>query len=289
MGKSQFYIRNDSAFELLIYKKYLKLDNGLYSTAENKKYIGQLSYYFRDCPDVRAKFKNVTYEKESLEKLFNFYYACTHAETKFQKKTSKMTVETGALAGISVTTISFSGGGLKYMVDASFEPSVSFSAGLFLDIVLPRNQGKWSICNELNYTSYKVNGRYDEYESADNYRVTYTKLGYSYLKMKNMLRYKYPIGNKFIYMNVGPSIGVVVGETNYKRVESKFYSEERIQEGVAFEDTRKYEFGFDIGIGIKYKKYSMEIRYERGNGMSDIMQLVSRTNNLFFLLGYRFK
>ena len=40
---------------------------------------------------------------------------------------------------------------------------IADTMGLFLDIALPRYQGKWSICNELIFTSFKVSATHTEY------------------------------------------------------------------------------------------------------------------------------
>jgi hypothetical protein len=103
-----------------------------------------------------------------------------------------------------------------------------------------------------------------------------------------MIRYKYPVGNMFVYVNAGISNAFSVDETNYKRVESKFYSEDRIDEDLAMTHVRKHEQGYIIGAGVKYNKLSLEIRYEGANGMSEHKGLTSSVKRYFFMLGYKF-
>lgn len=125
-------------------------------------------------------------------------------------------------------------------------------------------------------------------QSENGYEHTFTTIGYTYLKMNNMLRFKYPIGRLQVYSNVGISNGFAIKEINYRKKETKLYAMERVVEDKAINDTRKYEQGYLLGLGIILKKYNLEIRYEKGNGMSDYNGLKSSTSRFNFLLGYRF-
>jgi hypothetical protein len=295
--REQFYIKQDSSFELLIYKKYIKKREPIKELEsnvliyENKKYLGQLTVYLNDCPDIQAKLKKTEYSKESMEKLFLFYYNCTSSGTQFHYETVKPYVEIGMLAGLSLTSVKFNGTSNVYLVNTDYNQSGNFSAGLFFDIVRPRNQGKWSICNELIFSSFKVTGSFNDYVDEDEYTITSTKFEYSYLKMNNMVRFKYPVGSLFVYLNAGMSNGYAISGANNKKKEIKFYTTERVETGKALDFTRKYEQGFILGLGTKFKNYSFEIRNERGNGIaksSKVFDLKSPTNRYYFFLGYRF-
>ncbi|MCK4664318.1 MAG: hypothetical protein KAT68_15725 [Bacteroidales bacterium] len=288
-GKENFYIKQNMEYDLLVYKKYLKKQKGKNVITENKKYTGQLMLYLHDCPSIQSKLRNTEYNQKSMENLFLFYYDYTQSKIEFQKKTEKISTEIGVLTGVSLTSLEFrSKYYYTYLVNADYSQSVNFSTGLFFNVILLRNQGKWSICNELIFTSYKVEGRYNYFENENNYSIINTEFEYSYLKMNNMGRFKYPIGSLFVYLNAGISNGFAISETNYEKIESKVYSIEKIGEGKVMDDTRKYEQGYILGLGTKFKKYSFEIRYEKGNGMSEYTCLNSLTVRYYFLFGYRF-
>lgn len=287
-GIENFYIKQNEKFELLEYKMYFKNQGKNHIITENKKFIGQLVLYFNDCPSINSKLKDLRYFKKSLYKLFRFYYKCTKMEVIFLKKPEKISTEFGALAGVSISSIKFRSDSYDYLINVDFPSSVNFSTALFFNIILPRNQGKWSICNELFFCSYNVKGRYNDYVNEDKYTITDTELGYSYLKMNNMLRFKYPIKKLFIYFNAGISNGIAISEMNYRKIETKFYSNESIEEKRAINGTRKYEQRFILGLGTKFNNYSIEMRYEKGNGISDWMNLGSTTNSVFLLFGYKF-
>lgn len=287
-GRENFYIKQDTTFDLLVYKKYVDKQDDGNAIRENGLFINQLSHYLQSCPSIQVKLADTKYSKKSLERLFSYYYDYTKFEKSFQKKTEKLAVEIGALAGISVTRLKFHGDAFAYLVNGNYPSSSNFSTGLFLNIILPRTQRKWSINNELVFTSYKMNGYYNDYKNDNQYTLYYTKLGYSYLKMYNMLRFTLPIQSLFCYLNAGISNGIVVSESNYLKQEATFYTTKTIEESKALNDSRKHEQGYILGIGIKYKKYLLDIKYEKGNGMSENTALNSSTDTYYFLLGYRF-
>jgi hypothetical protein len=284
-GMVYFYIRQDTSYELLLYKKYLNMEGENSVIKENKAYLGQLNLYLQDCPGIEARLNKTTYKQSDLNNLFKFYYESTKSEIYFKKNVERVTAETGLLAGVSLTSLNFSGS--SYLTETDFNLSVNFSAGLYCDLILPRNQRKWSINNELFLSTYDVTGTYKN-GAPDNYTQVTTELGYTYLKLNNLVRFKYPVGHSYLYLNVGISNGIVLKETNYKNVFTKFYSSETTEEGVAIDDTRKYEQGLIIGSGFKTGRYSLEARYEIGTGMSKFIDITGRTHRIFLMLGFRF-
>ncbi len=288
IGNDQFYVKIDGKHELLLYKKYLKIQDGADVAAENKKYLGQLAFYLKGCTEIPIKLRDTRYSKSSIKDLFLLYYSCTESEFEFMKKKETVKVEFGVLAGASVTNIEFRGDEFEYLVNPDFSQSVDFSTGVFVDLILPGNQEKWSIYNELAFTSYESEGRFDDIVNDEHYTYYFTTFGYSYLKLNNMIRFNYPIGGGRIFFNVGISNGLAISETNYRKREIRFYATESVEEELGLYVTRKYEQAYILGLGAKYKKFSIELRQQKGNGMSDYTALNSISSSYHFLLGFRF-
>jgi len=288
LGRDYFYIKGESGYDLLLYKKYVKKNDGSPKIIESKKYAGQLTLYLNDCEAIQDKLTRVSYKKKSLSDLFESYYKCTGSELTFEKEIDKGHAEIGLLAGASYTTVKFTSAGFPHLVNGGFNTSVNPTFGLFLDLILPRNQGKLSIYNELQYASYEVSGEYESIVDENESSSTTTDIGASYIRINNLIRYKYPVGKLFLFANGGISNGFAVSQKNYIRRESIFYSDEKLFEGEAIEDPRKIETGFIVGTGLKGEKLSFELRYENGNGFSRIISLSHVDNRYFFLIGYRF-
>ena len=136
------------------------------------------------------------------------------------------------------------------------------------------------------YTSYNVAGHYVRFTNGSDYAYIDTEFGYSYLKLNNMLRFRYPVNQFFLYANAGISNGWTIRENNYGREELMSLSIGRVNEGQALAATRKYEQGYLAGLGTQFKRYSLEIRYERGNGISAYSRLNSTTKRFYLSLKY---
>lgn len=287
--KEQFYIKIDTTFHLLIHKKYTKIDRGLKNIIENNKFQGQLIYYLENCPSVGSKAKNAQYNKRSLEKLFLSYYACSQSVPKFHKKVEKVSFTFGILAGISSTKVNFGGDTYSnFLISTNFPTSQNITGGLFFNLILARNQKKWSIYNDLIYRSYKIRGHYETIQNENVYRLIDDNIEFSYLKINNMLRFTHPVKNDlFIFVNTGFSNGFVVKKINSRREKSFFYSTITKRAEPAIKSIRKHEIGYLLGLGAYFKQFSVEMRVERGNGMSNIGRLSSKVTSYYLLLGYK--
>lgn len=288
IGNENFYIKQDSLFELLVYRKYLKSINGDLKKAENKRYINQLALYLNNCPSINQKIKNLSYTESSLTKLFENHYKCINDLPQYQKKQERVSFGTGVVGGVTRTDLDFKSKDFYYVANTTFNNSINFSKGLFLDIIFPKRHGRWSIYNELLVTNFDVSGEYIKIKNENDYSVTTSNIRYTYLKMYNMIRFHYPFGKFQVFINGGISRGLAMDAYAERETESFYYGEENLVVDLAIPESRNIEQGIQIGIGCKYKKLSFEARYENGNGMSTLQNLKSTTNRFHFLLGYRF-
>jgi len=65
-GKDNLYIKQNECFDLLVYKKYLKIYEGASVVLENKKYTGQLTVYLQDCQQILSKIYSTAYQKNII-------------------------------------------------------------------------------------------------------------------------------------------------------------------------------------------------------------------------------
>ncbi|MEH0157717.1 outer membrane beta-barrel protein [Limibacter armeniacum] len=287
-----FYIvQNDSTYKLLIYKKYLSKQNSRQLTrnviAENKKYQGQLRFYFQDLPSIHKRVNQTEYTRKSMEELFQEYYLKSHPEAVQANKPQKNTTDLYIVAGAGLSSLALEGEMFRELPQNL--NTVSYFAGVSLDISLPRNLAKWSINNELTLNNYNYKGNYKDYTNEDRYIITDSEIDYTYLRIANMVRYRFGIkNNRFFYINVGVSNGFAVIAKNTSLTNNRYYSTNTIEEGKAIAETRRLEQGYLIGLGTKFGKYLIETRFEQGNGMSAYSFGKSTTTHGSLLLGYQF-
>jgi len=280
-GKEHFFITNNSAMELLFFKRYLKKDEqGHLTVAQNRKYVGQLTIYLQNCSSIQSKLAELKYERNDMVRLFQYYYKCTNTKmTSENKAVSKN--EFGVLAGVSFTKLTFFDG-MPYFDEVDYPVSTNFSGGVFYNIVFPRNFGRLSISNQLLYYAYKTESVYDD--------AIITSIGLNYIMMNNMVRYKFPIKKVDFFLESGTTVGFGFNETNYQVFNGNDLH--RPSEGEAFEDMSKLYLGVNLGLGFQYKKYSIESRYLFGFKKTDFVDgggsVGTRTNGAFVMLGYQF-
>ncbi len=208
---------------------------------------------------------------------------------RFSRESENLVVKTAILAGLSLTRIIFRSDSYQYLEIPEYKPSADFTGGLAVDLVFPRNFGKWSFNNELQWSSWSMSGEsFASYPEGNlSYKWVYD-LSASYLNINSMLRYNYTAGKVIIFMNAGISNGFLVAHKNHMDGEiTEGSNVETITESYV-EDIRKYEQAWLLGAGIRYGKILLEYRYERGNGISTSADIfsASRVNSIW--LGYSF-
>jgi hypothetical protein len=291
-GKDHFFIRNNGSYELLLYKLYLKDIAGKPTLVTDKSFIRQLVLYLGECANMDVKVAAAEYKMNDLHDLFDGYYRCKGKLPAYRQGKEKAKTEFGILAGLTITHLKVikSGGSthlFDYLTKAKFSTSAGFTGGIFFNVILARNLEKWAVNNEILYSSYKINGHYSSYVSQDDYSNVNTTLGFSYLKLNSILRYKITMATVNLFLKAGVSNGVVIHQDNYKKEVSKFYLPETTKEGKALDEIRKYEQGYLFGLEARLDRFSVEARYEKANGMENYGGLRSPVSRIHFLFSYK--
>jgi hypothetical protein len=288
--KEQFYIKNDSKFELLEYKKYIRTrEDEEVVISENKKYVGQLMLYLSDCEALIPKIQTTRYTLKDLTNLFNNYDSKVQLKSVYKKEPDKVKSEFGVAVGGTLSNLYFYGWYNEALINTAYPSSKDFTAALFYNMVFPRNRGKWSIHNELMYNMYSFSGQSLNYTSDNQYSIYSSYLSYSYIKMNNLVRYNFILKNINIFLNAGISNGLVLSENKNNLItETKFYTSNTLEEKRALKEIRTYEQGLLWGAGISFKKYSVELRLEQANGMSTYIGLHGNVDRYLVLFAYKF-
>lgn len=292
-GRENFYISNkNSEPELLIYKKYLVKQGTTSLVRTRNDYIGQLKFFFSDNPKIQSKIENASYSKKDMIRLFQEYYKNTSSEIGFKREAEKVHLEIGTMAGLSMTKLKFNSSdpAFDYLENTDFKLSTNFTGGLLFDLIIPRNRGKFSINNELLFSMYKTSGQYEYLDINDTHKKLTSEFNYSYLKINNLLRYRFLFKNISVFLNGGISSGIRIGEKMHVKKEfTTSWSGTTVYEGSPFIQTEKFELGFIAGAGVKFKNISLEARMEKGDGMINVPSINAWATRYNLFVSYRFK
>lgn len=284
-----FYIFQNGNYQILEYKKYVINSGDNKVEVENKKYTGQLVLFLNDCPVISSKIKNARYSKNDLVNLFKqYYHACSDYQIHYEKVKEKISSEFGITAGIAKTTLNFnaSANEFDFLLNSNYQPTINATVGGFFKIIFPRNLGRWVLNNELAYTSFNLDGTYTEIRSEFLRTNYHSKFEYAYIKLNNMLQYRYPVNKLFLYANIGISNGFVISEFNEVSVEEIIYSNTYTYSKAAIPYTSKTEQCLVFGLGINRNRFSVETRGEIGNGISVTGSVSSSSSRLYLLMGF---
>jgi hypothetical protein len=274
------------AIELINKRYYLNSTRSV--SVYNEEYKKQLSAILLNSPEINIKRINETKFSESpLMLLIKDYNTGFSNAALYIRKKEKIKLNCGLVIGASATTLKFSGSN-KDLNQLIFTPSKSWNAGLTLNIVLPQTQKRWSIYNEVLYSSYEFSS--DTYTSvySDNWvKTSHATLEASYLKLFNAVRFQPSFGHFRPFVQAGIANGMALRYKGNTAYEETYYSI------VSYRTTplvpyRKYEQSYFIGMGICYRKFGLELRYANGNGMSAAQEIISSMKYYYGLLSYWF-
>jgi len=281
LGQENFFIKIENDYQLLIYKKYLKIIDQKEVITENNKYIGQLLVYLDNCPSVQAQGNKISYNSISLTKTFKKYYNNDkNTPPSYIYNREKDIYVFGVLLGGSISHISFqypSG----HLMRSDFPKSKDLSFGAFLEITFNKTQGKISFNNEISYTQFETRNSYE-----DRTVIEQVEIATKHINLNNMLRYKQAIGAFNVFGNLGITNAFLIDHTNILIVENKFNG--KIKYTKALDSMRNWEIGYQIGLGLLWKSFSIEYRYQNSNWMTAVVDLAQKSNRHLFYLGFRF-
>jgi len=279
-----FYITNDDGtFQLLTFRKF---KDGQGNVATIKFYISELKAYLKNCAVMS---ENIKYKFTDLRKAFLSYYDCVGRDPEYFQKPGNEKFELGLVVGATNTAFNVSTSTSDLIGKVDYSKSNDVTAGIFADIIFPRQRGRISLNNELMYSSYKAEGTYHSVVNPFIYDDYTYQFQYSYVKLNNLIRYKFFANNLIIFINGGVSNGFVVNEVNRYIRERTANGEKSSSTGTAFEQTRVWELGLLAGAGLRLNRASLELRAERGMGPFNSAAAAAKVDRFSALFSFRLK
>lgn len=279
----QFYIKTDSAFELLAYKKYLKdikssNDHTTSSSVvENKRYIGQLIIYLDDCPKVKSMLSKTAYNQKDLEKVFGEYYNCKGTGFKTIKAKRNISFHVGATSGLNLSSLDF-----NYFRQNPIEPA-HFKAvpiGISLEIGRPLSLPRWSLYNDFCVVTPYSLDYYKMYnESSGQVWSEISLFSFTGFKFVNMVRYSLLKGRYTFFANIGISNELIRGNWDTYTTTTILATTTKQH---YFNDQKYSVMKAVVGAGVRLSRFSLEVRVEPANKE----KMAGTATNI--LLNYRF-
>lgn len=286
----QYYLYKNEKFNRLIYRKYLKEgEKGKEYLFEDNAYRKQLYNHLSDCPSIKDALPRTRFNRNSLVNILTKYHQCINKVPSFKMVKEKTTFDIGVIGGATITQLRFNSSlySLRYLTENDFPTSISYSAGVFLEIILPRSQRKWSLLNEFMVSNYKVNGLFQDDIALYIYSKHDVEFDLTYFKLYTSLRYSYPMNKSQLFINVGLGNGFLQVNTNNEDIYIKRHTFDSTEQKEALESVRPVENNIVLGAGWKFNRISVELRGEIGNGIANDTELRSLCNRYHLLVGLR--
>ena len=287
--KDHFYFTtNTNNYRELIYKKFPVDINGIVYLKENSLYKKQLNSLMSDCSDALTRISRTDFNEKALFNLFRIYNTCLPENLiRFESHSIPSQNSFYLFAGLDITKLNFTGSDIYYNENEKFSNSFQPAIGVGVYIPTIRGQKKYSAILELAWKQY--DSRSNSY--LFNYYEVDIHFKMNYLKFNTAFKYSHP-GKIAPYINLGPSMSLLLSSINTIHVFNHDpnllpnYSREQFKK--AYDSPLKLSFGIFGGIGINYKKFSFETRYEKYTGFTS-NAASSNTNSIYLLVIYNLK
>jgi hypothetical protein len=271
------------AIDLVNKRYYLNKEKTL--SVYNEEYKKQLNQLLKSAAE---EINTTAFTERELKKLIKNHNNTFDKRNTYEYKEEKVKACVGLIAGGHSTSLKFSGAN-KELNQLEFSPFFGFNAGVSLNLVIPRTQKHWTFYNELLYSNYKFQSEnfntYDDEKKS--YQLANVSISGSYVKLFNALRFQVRPDHLSPFIQMGISNGFALKYEANTYYQSTLSGTSKPKAPLVY--FRKYEQSVFAGIGGRYKKIALELRYEIGNGMSAEQQIGSLIKSVYVLVSYSFK
>lgn len=286
--KQHFLIGKNNAINELIYHRYNVMQNGLQYVREDRKFIGQLTYYLSDCPEMKNSFDNLKYSESSLQPLFVTYANCKGSNNTFIAKQNSISARVGVLAGASFSSVTFKGDGFEDIQDASFKTAIGPVFGVKLDFYLIPKNKNYSLYDDLEFQPVSFTGHSSSSVGNVIFFDNTFRIDADYLFLNTMFRYYFSQSDWKPFINAG-IVNAFLVKTNtdsVTTVETAPSVTTTVTDQLFTMHVR--ESGFEFGAGVMWKKFNIDLRDIYWSGFVHTSGVSGNISTLQILLGYQF-
>ena len=286
-NKEYFYYLKDNHFIKLDYKTYIKdPENPEHKfTLTNNKYQSQLIKYLSDCPALNESVFSMKYRKNAFIKIYQKYYDCKKEEPEYIAKTDKIKLEFGPIFGVFFNSRNIVSQSYRYLEALPLNDTTEITGGIFLDIVFPRYNRHLSLYNEMIYTACHFDMTVPSLNGWKPSNFVDLTLKLHNIKLFTLLKYRFYL-NDFIFV-------FDIGMSNAINVADKItYVSQRLEDSpINYEgrlDIQKYETGFVMGAGVRYKGIGLDWKVEKARAFAPFYSIKINSLSNYITLSYSF-
>jgi hypothetical protein len=277
-GFGEHYLAEDkdgALYELRNDVQEVRLDGTLYEM-ESKKYIGVLTYLFRQSPQISKEAENTDLNHKSLINIAHEYNTavCPGEECIiYEKKLPRQTIIFGPVIGIQFIKATIKKNlpnDVVYLTGCQFEPAISPLAGLFINFNLVNRNERMHFQFETSYSAYALRG-ISNIRSEDDF-ILVSNITQECDNLNNTATFQYEFPSRKIKPTVlaGLFFDYTFHENYNRDLDIQYPSGETYYE-MNFTDSpfSKSQYGLSIGCGIggdikKHRRFFVEFKYQRG-------------------------
>ena len=250
--ESESYIRyfysNNGKIEQLIYKEYANSDRNI---SKNEAYKQQLFVNFK-CNNDQKSIENLDYDNSLIDyfiKTNNCISGTTNSKEISEKRKFNINLKLNLLVNNNSATYVSPYGKNTYKSDNSTNLGYGFEA----EIILPYNNGSWSVVFDPYYYKYQepLMDSKNKIQFENNVSVFKIPLGIRrYFSINNNSKF---FANVALSLNASKSTITNVNEYSYLN----FY---QITKEEVYNDMYN-SYNFNFGVGYQYKRYNVEVKF----------------------------
>ncbi len=287
-NKNHFYYTNDSgSYHELTFKKVpVVIDDKRY-LKNSTRYKNQLKYLMSNCPEAESKINKTEYKENDLLELFGIYNKCLPGnQISFKSLLIPKQNSFYLIVGLDLAQLVFKGKSSFGLENGIFSKSYNPSIGLGINIPFTRSRNKFSVFSELAWKQFDTRADYYNF----NYYENNIHFQLSYLKLNSAFKYLYPNKAFNTYLFFGPSINYLIHLINtrheYNHNPNLLSNYSREKDDAIDLNEIKLGIGLFGGVGIKIRRISFEIRYERYKNFRNSGSLLSYLETSSLLIKY---
>ncbi len=250
-----------TAPEQLMYREHR--DNG--EIRKNNKFRQQLYNIMRDKMPEMAPFEKLRYLKNELVPLFVEYNGNSSEAADLSASQNRSSVNFKITPGVGMAGIiieSRVNNGISY----KFDTKPTFRIGAEVEYLMPFNNNKWALFADPNIQFYKSEGSEGVYEWQADYKFIELPFG----------------ARHYMFLNADSKLFIDLAFTLSMNVGDPYIQYNAVKVGI------EKSSNFAAGAGFAHKRYSAELRYGFGRGLTNLYDTWGATySSVGLILGYK--